>query len=100
MRALTLTTALLLAAAAAPVSAQAATMAGLKPCYVSVGPQKREPMAIEATGFTPGTVVDVFEDGALVDSPQALSDGRVSGSVPAPYQASGERPFSVPPSQR
>src|SRR3954470_16123181 len=100
MRALTLTIALLLAAAAAPGSAQAATMGALKPCYVSVGPQKREPVVIEATGFEPGAVVDVSEDGVVVDSPQALSDGRISGTVPAPYQSSGERPFTVTLTQR
>jgi hypothetical protein len=95
MRALPLTIGLLLAAAAAPQAAQAATLAPLKPCYVSVGPQKREPVTIQADGFTPGSAVDVSEDGVTVDSPQALSNGGISGTVPAPYQSAGERPFTL-----
>ena len=85
-----------LLALALPASAQAATLGPLKPCYVSVNEATREPVPVEAGGFTPGSKVDVAIDGTPVktDVP-VLLDGTISGSVSSPYQARGQRPFMI-----
>ena len=78
-----------------PASAPAATLAPLKPCYVSVDETKREPVPVEASGFTPGSAVDVAIDGTPVKSEvPVLLDGTVSGSVSAPFQEKGQRRFT------
>ncbi len=88
-------TALTLAASAAP--AVAATVAPLKPCYVSAGeaPEERENVAIAGDGFTPEAVVDILVDGILAASPQAGTMGELSGTIDAPPRESGEAPFTV-----
>jgi hypothetical protein len=86
---------LALAAAAVPATAHAATLASLAPCYRSVDATELEPVGIDAAGFTPGSLVDVFIDGRRVTTVEALEDGRVLGSVDAPYQAGGERGFTL-----
>src|SRR5215207_3780647 len=89
-------TALACGTLAAPVAA--ATVDPLKPCYVSAGeePQARENVPIAGTGFTPGESVDILLDGILVeDLPKTDEYGNFSGTIDAPFQAAGERSFSV-----
>jgi hypothetical protein len=88
-------------ALAVPAAAGAATLDPLKPCYVSVTPTSREAVDVGGSGFTPGAIVDVAIDGAVVRTVQA----DVLGSLPpqvlqAPDQPWGERPFSVTAAQR
>jgi hypothetical protein len=85
-----------LAALALPASAHAAALGPLKPCYVSVAQDTREPVPVEASGFTPNSTVDVAIDGSVVRSGvPVLVDGTVEGSVAGPYQPSGERSFTL-----
>jgi hypothetical protein len=101
----------LVAAAALPAAAQAATWTQAPGrCYVSVGPDpsQRQSVPIAAEGFAPNATVDVLIDGAQVDSDGdgapdiATADpgGKVVGSVRAPVQAGGERPFTLTLTQR
>ena len=54
------------------------------------------PCPCAAPGFTPGEQVDVAIDGVVVDTATALPERRASrGSVTAPYQKRGERPFTL-----
>jgi hypothetical protein len=85
----------LLAGLAAPQAAQAAVLAPLAPCYRSVNEASRENVAVRASGFTPGANVDVSIDGVHVQRVEVLPDGTVSGSVNAPYQGFGQRPFTL-----
>jgi hypothetical protein len=88
----------LLAAAAALLAPQAAQAAELDPlgtCYRSVDADTRETVPVNARGFTPGERVDVAIDGAVVETVTVLFDGTIRGSVPAPYRAAGERPFTL-----
>jgi hypothetical protein len=78
------------------VSARAATLDPLKPCYVSVDQSSREPVQVNAGGFAPGSSVAVAIDGENLQSGLAvLPDGTISGSVAAPFQAAGQRPFTL-----
>jgi len=56
---------------------------------------EREPIQIEASGFTPGARVDVLLDGIVEATVTALEEGEVVGSVEAPYRQRGERPFTL-----
>src|SRR5215207_8632477 len=83
-------------AAAAP--APAATLAPLKACYVSAGRAntEREPIAINAQGFTPNGTATVSLDGVAVQPMTAIDPaGAIAGSLPAPFQARGQRPFTL-----
>jgi hypothetical protein len=85
----------------APASAGAATLEPLKPCYVSVHEGQREPIDLRASGFTPGSSVDVAIDGAVVFRDVEVDPaGSVSGRVSAPFQAAGERPFTLSVTQQ
>jgi hypothetical protein len=89
------------AALAAPQAAQAApTLKALAPCYRSVAVDEREPIQIEASGFTPGASVDVMLDGITEATVTALEQGEVLGSVEAPYRQRGERPFTLTLAER
>jgi hypothetical protein len=95
--------AVLVAAAglAAPAAAQAATITPLGPCYRSVDEVERETVPVQAQGYTPGALVDVFVDGVKVEENILVDDfGNVSGSVDAPYQPRGEREFTVTVTQQ
>jgi hypothetical protein len=97
----------LLAAAAALLAPQAAQAAELEPlgaCYRSVDVDARENVPVVARGFTPGEQVQVAIDGQPVkvnvggeerDTVTVLPGGDIQGSVPAPYHASGQRPFTL-----
>jgi len=85
------------AAAAAPARAQEQTPPQLFPlhaCYRSAGENARETVGIVSSGFTPGADVDVTV-GDRTDKAVADENGQVLGSVFAPFQATGVRPFSV-----
>jgi hypothetical protein len=87
-----------LAALLAPAAAQAQapTLQALKPCYVSVDEATREPVQVNASGFDPGTFVDVAIDGENVRSGVPVTvDGNISGSVQGPFQGNGQRPFTL-----
>ena len=94
-----ITTAILattLLACAAPAAASAATLQPLKACYRSLGEKTRETVEVKAGDFTPGSKVNVSIDGTVVTRDVvALPDGTIVGSVTAPYQARGQRPFSL-----
>jgi len=87
------------AAAAAllvPQIAQAATITPLGACYRSVDELTREAVPVRGQDFTPGEVVTVRIDGQVVaEGIKVRSDGTIDGTVPAPYQGSGERPFTL-----
>lgn len=80
----------------APAAARAADIEPLGPCYRSVNSDTRENVPVRASGFTPGEHVNVYIDGAIAKQDViVLPDGRIEGTVPAPYQASGERLFTL-----
>jgi hypothetical protein len=88
------------AALAAPSAAVAAPtfQQPLKACYVSVGEadDEREPIAIDADGFAPNSMVDVAVNGTVVTTQQADAVGDLpAGTVAAPFQERGEAPFTV-----
>jgi hypothetical protein len=85
-----------------PAAAEAATIAPLKPCYVTAsteaGPQQ-EGVAISASGFTPNSTVNLAMDGQpLANNLQTDAAGNLSlapENVPAPFVPKGSREFSV-----
>jgi hypothetical protein len=80
----------------APQAAGAATIEALGPCYRSVDAETRQTVPVKASGFTPGARVNVYIDGRVVqENVTVLSEGQIEGGVSAPYQASGERPFTL-----
>lgn len=76
-------------------AAAAPALSPLRPCYVSIGEQQREPVTVSGTGFTPNAALQVLVDGVIAAEPVAASDGSLRVAVPAPFQASGEREFSI-----
>ena len=91
----------LLAGLAAPQAAQAAVLAPLAPCYRSVNEASRENVSVQASGFTPGADIDVYIDGVIAQSRvPARPDGTIAGSVNAPYQGFGQRPFTLTVTER
>jgi hypothetical protein len=85
-----------------PAVAEAATIAPLKPCYVTAGTaagQQREGVAISAAGFTPNSTVNLAMDGQPVaNNLQARPDGTLvldPQNVPAPFIDKGSREFSI-----
>jgi hypothetical protein len=95
MRRVAVLAVLLLAFAASP--AAAATLAELKPCYVSAGPTdaERETVVIRGDGFTQESSVEVLFDGVVMGSALTGSVGEFELLLPAPYQAAGDRAFTV-----
>jgi hypothetical protein len=95
----------LLIALLVPASAQAVTVAPLKPCYVTAGtaaaPQQ-EGVTIQAAGFTPNSTVTITVNGQPIGSPpqefQTDQDGNLNlppNSVPAPFVESGTHEFPI-----
>ena len=86
----------------APASA-APTLTPLKACYVSVdidrttGQAITENVVLQGSGFTPNALVDVSVDGVVtVSGAQIDGAGNLpAGTIKAPFQASGERAFTV-----
>jgi hypothetical protein len=86
---------------ALPAAADAATLAPLKGCYVSVTPTTREGVDVVGSGFTPGAIVDVAVDGQVERTVQADPAGNLPSQVlQAPHQPSRERAFSVSATER
>jgi hypothetical protein len=92
------------AVALLPASAQAATLAPLKPCYISVTQRTpgeapvitREALDLAGSGFTPGALVDVSYDGKLERTIQADPAGNLAvQDLQSPYRAHGEGPFTL-----
>ena len=80
----------------APQAAGAATLESLGACYRSVDLNTRETVPVRGSGFTPGERVNVFIDGQIVqENVVVLPDGQIEGGVLAPYQPTGERPFTL-----
>ena len=88
-------TALALALSASP--AAAATLAELKPCYVSAGEAdgERETVVVAGDGFAAMSTVEVLFDGVAQGSAPTGSVGEFEIRLPAPYQRSGERAFTL-----
>jgi hypothetical protein len=87
-----------IAALVPAASAPAATLAPLKPCYVSAGadPAQREQIDIDASGLTPnGSAIVALDGTVLQDKAQVDPAGHVVGAIPAPFQAAGQRPFTL-----
>jgi hypothetical protein len=89
----------LLIALLVPAAADAATIAPLKPCYVTAGtaaaPQQ-EGVAIQAGGFAPNSTVHLDIDGQLVAGGDRLQvDENGNLTLQAPFIASGSRRFSL-----
>jgi len=79
-------------------AAQTPTLAPLKPCYVTAGlaAEAREPVNINAQGLTRNGTATVAIDGTmLADQAQVDPMGGLVGSLPAPFQARGQRPFTL-----
>jgi hypothetical protein len=81
--------------AAAPAQAAPFLRNQLKPCYVSAQHNDREPVAINAGGFTPGATVAVSIDGVTQSSAIADANGDLHGQVQAPWLPAGERAFTL-----
>jgi hypothetical protein len=95
MARLLLTTALVLALSAAPVSA--ATLEPLKACYASTGQatEQLEDIVVTGDSFAVMSTVEVLVDGVVVGSAPTGSVGEFQLKVDAPYQPRGERPFEL-----
>jgi hypothetical protein len=94
---------LLAAGHAAPAAAAVTLDPPLKACYVSAGddPTQRETIHVHATGFTPGSTLDMTIDGQQAVAPGvADQSGETTADVPAPFQGRGERPFTLVVAER
>src|SRR5690349_19626670 len=83
------------AVVAAPAAAAPRLRNTLKPCYVSVDRFAREPVAVDADGFTPGAKVQVSVDGVPAATATADANGEITGQVSAPWVSAGERTFAL-----
>jgi hypothetical protein len=90
----TLIAATLTAALTAPAGAAELTLP-LKPCYVVASENQRQTIDVRAKGFGTFSSVDVFVDEVLQNQPPTLFDGTVSGTVFAPWNEEGQRPFTL-----
>jgi hypothetical protein len=90
--------------ALAPATAQAAALAPLKPCYISVtqrtpGQQPqitREALDLAGNGFSPGALVDISFNNQIDRTIQADAAGNLPAQVlQSPYQASGQGAFTL-----
>ena len=95
----------LAALALLPATAQAAALAPLKPCYISVtqptGSKITEPLDLAGNGFTAGSLVDVRFDGKLDRTIQADAAGNLPPqTLQSPYQAKGQGAFTLTAAER
>lgn len=81
----------------APAVAGAATVERLKACYVSAGltDAERETVLIRGSDFGQEGAVEVLFDGVVMGSALTGSIGEFEVRLPAPYQETGERAFTV-----
>jgi hypothetical protein len=97
-RSITLAASVLAGSMAPAAAAQTPTLAPLKPCYVAAGAaaDQRERVNINAQGLTKNGTATVALDGGVLE-PEAAVDpmGALLGSVQAPFQASGQRLFTL-----
>jgi hypothetical protein len=98
----------LAALALLPATAQAAALAPLKPCYISVTnppgsnpPTIQEGLDLAGSGFTPNALVDVDLTGAKRLTLQANAAGNLPPQVlNSPYQAKGQGTFTLTAAER
>src|SRR4051794_30100977 len=99
----------LAALALLPATAQAAALAPLKPCYISVTQASpdaapkfvRETLDLAGSGFTAGSLVDVSFDGTLDRTIQADAAGNLPPQrLESPYQAKGQGTFTLVAAER
>jgi hypothetical protein len=95
----------LAALALLPATAQAAALAPLKPCYISVtqptGSKVTEPLELAGNGFTAGSLIDVAFDGKLDRTIQADAAGNLPPqTLQSPYQAKGQGTFTLTAAER
>jgi hypothetical protein len=69
----------------------------LNACYASDGdaPAQREKVHVHATGFTPAAHIELLIDGQFVTAGRADINGTTIADIPAPFQALGQRPFTL-----
>jgi hypothetical protein len=89
-----LAAAALAAFAAAPASAQP-MLADLKPCYIAAQEDQTEPVLIDGSGFTPAKEAQIYVDDVFAEKATVDLDGRLLGTVDAPFIDEGERAFTV-----
>jgi hypothetical protein len=97
-RSIALAASVLAGSLAPAAAAQTPTIVPLQPCYVTAGPDatQRELIDINAQGFTKNGTATVAIDGAVIQNNAALDPtGALQGSVPAPFQPSGQRLFTL-----
>lgn len=90
-------------ALALPASSLAATLAPLKPCYVSLARSGQvELIDVAGGGFAPNSRVDIAVDGRPVGSVLVDPAGNLPPGLraPAPSQPEGEKPFQVVATQQ
>jgi hypothetical protein len=89
----------LLAGSLVPAAAaQTPTLAPLKGCYVTAGPEveQRERVDITAQGLTKNGTATVAVDGTVIEPHAAIDPaGVLAGAVQAPFQAQGQRLFTL-----
>jgi hypothetical protein len=80
-----------------PASAAATTITPLKPCYVSANKDNREQIPIAAQGLTPNQSATVALDSTVVLPDWQIDPfgSTVPGTIPAPFQPKGQRPFTL-----
>jgi hypothetical protein len=89
-----LVAAALTALPAAPASA-APVLQPLNACYVAAQEEQREFVTVIGEGFNPMVKVDIYIDDILEESPLTTFEGRLDGSVRAPFIEEGERMFTL-----
>lgn len=99
--------AVIAAVAATPAFAQRQLVTPLKPCYVAAQEEQTEPVLVDAMGFSPTTFVDFYVDDVLQDvtpdsdeDVRTTFDGKLYGTVPAPFVEEGERLFTLRVTER
>jgi hypothetical protein len=102
----------LAALALLPATAQAAALAPLKPCYISVtqtspgtggggGGITRESLDLAGNGFTAGSLIDVSFNGKLDRTIQTDAAGNLPPQIlQSPYQAKGQGTFTLTAAER
>lgn len=85
----------LTALAAAPAHAADPVLNPIKACYVAASEDQREPVAIVGWNFTAFAPAEVLVDSTLQTTTEADFDGKLEGTVAAPYIDEDQRQFTV-----